>query len=160
MQAMIGRCRPHIEVVAQRCITMDRDRQLYTPIGVALGTLLGTLAGGVVLLWLNYRALRHPKLANRILVGGLICHLAIVATASMLPGSAWIAVGFVVLQTALAHQVAEALQGDTVRYYCSRGMAAQPLINAAAVGLLAGLAVLLLLVMLIRLLDVAGGSPG
>lgn len=137
---------------------MNRDARLYTPTGVALGALLGTLAGAAALLWLNYRALGYPQLANRVAAATLTVYVLIVLVASLLPHELWLGALFVLLQTGLAHQAAERLQGAAIRYYLARGVGAQPLASAAAVGLLAGLAVMLALMMVIRVLGATGAD--
>ena len=41
-------------------------KPLYSVRSIAVGTLLGSLAGGAAMLWLNYRNLGYPALANRV----------------------------------------------------------------------------------------------
>jgi hypothetical protein len=126
---------------------MNRSRRpaLYTPRGVAVGTLLGSLAAAAVLLWINYRALGHTRLANKVAAAGLLAYLAIITVASLLPNNLPLAVGFIALQTGLAYWAAEALQGTAVRYHLTQGGRAHSLVWAAGVGLLAGLGVVLVL---------------
>lgn len=138
---------------------MNRNARLYTPMGVAVGTLLGTLAGAAALLWLNYRALGYPHLGNRVAATALAGYLLIVLLASFLPHQLWLGVLFVLLQVVLAHRATELLQGPAIRYHLARGVTAQPLAAAAAVGLFAGLAVMLALMMMIRLFGLGGGEP-
>ncbi len=132
----------------------SRAASLYTPVGIAAGTLLGSMAAGAALLWLNYRSLGNPGLANKVGGIGLLLYLVIVIVASMLPGGTLIGVGFLVLQTALAYWAAEALQGDAVRYHLAQGGHAHPAARAALMGLLTGLTAVLVLLIVTQLLGV------
>jgi len=128
--------------------------RLYTPRGVALGALLGSVAAAAVLLWLNYRTLGRPGLANKVAVVALALYLLIVLVASLLPENLLLAAAFVAAQAALAYWAAETLQGEVVRYHLARGAAAHSLPRAGAVGFLAGLSAVGLLLAATSLLGI------
>lgn len=131
---------------------MSRPTALYTPLGIAAGTLLGSLAAGTTLLWLNYRSLGAGTLANKVAAAGLTLYLLVVVGASMLPNGLALGLVFILAQTGLAYWAAEALQGEVVRYHLARGSRAHSTGRAAVVGLLTGLAVTLVLVIVMSLL--------
>lgn len=134
------------------------DVRLHSPEGVALGTLLGNLAGGAVLLWLNYRALGHAHLANRILAAGGVGYFVVVVAASVLPGGWPVTIGFIALQTAVAYWVAESLQGAAVRYHLDRGGRTHPLPWTSGLGFLSGLLAMGLLAVAAALPELASGA--
>ena len=120
---------------------------LYSAGGIAAGTLIGSFAAAAVMLWLNYRALGYQRLANKVAVGGVVVYLIIVSLASLMPANPWAGVGFMVLQTGLAYGAASLLQGSAIAYHQSHGGAVHSHLKGALVGLLTGLALLLLLVL-------------
>lgn len=138
---------------------MNRSVRLYTPLGVAVGTLLGSLAAGAVLLWLNYRALGYRQLANKVAAGGLVLYLVIVLTASVLPDSRPLGMALVAAQTLLAYWAARLLQGEAVGYHLARGATAQSNLRAAGVGLLTGAAAVLVLLVVTSLLGLPVVQP-
>lgn len=133
---------------------MTGQARLYTPAGVALGTLLGSLAAGALLMWLNYRSLGNRPLARKVAAAGVGAYLLMVALASMLPNSPVLASVLVGLQTFLAYQVAESLQGDAVRWHVAQGGMTHPLAWAGGIGLIAGITVVVLLVLAAGLLGI------
>jgi hypothetical protein len=116
--------------------------------------MLGSLAAGAVLLWLNYRTLGNTRLANKVAAGGLALYLVIVTVASMLPNNLLLGTAFITLQTGLAYWSARILQGDAVQYHLTRGGQAHSILRAAGVGFLAGLSVILVLLIVSRLLGI------
>jgi hypothetical protein len=129
--------------------------RLYTPIGIAVGTLFGSLAAGAVLLWLNYRALGYRALANKVAVGSGILYLIVIGTASALPDHPILGLVFMAVQTGLAYWTAWILQGDAIAYHLTQGGAVHSNLRAAGVGILAGLSVLLLLILVAGIFGVA-----
>jgi hypothetical protein len=119
--------------------------RLYTPVGIAVGTLFGSLAAGAVLLWLNYRALGYHALANKVAAGSGVLYLIVIGAASALPDHPILGVAFMALQTGLAYWTAWILQGDAIAYHLTQGGAVHSTLRAAGVGVVAGLSVLLLL---------------
>jgi hypothetical protein len=134
---------------------VSRAAQLHTPRGIAVGALLGSLGAGAVLLWLNYRVLGHPRLANKVAAGGLVVYLLIITAASMLPDHLLLGIAFIALQTGLAYWAADRLQGDAVRYHLARGGRAHSLGRSAGIGLLAGLSVIAVLLILTSVLGLS-----
>jgi hypothetical protein len=115
--------------------------RLYTPQGVAVGTLLGSLAAGALLLWLNYRALGYHALANKVAAGGALLYLLIIGGAAALPGHAMLGLLLIAVQVGLAYWATWILQGDAIAYHQAQGGAVHSLLRAAGLGLLAGLVV-------------------
>jgi hypothetical protein len=115
--------------------------RLYTPQAVAVGTLLGSLAAGAVLLWLNYRALGYHALANKVAAGGVLLYLLIIGGAALMPDHAILGLLLIAIQTGLAYWSTWILQGDAIAYHQAQGGAVHSLLRAAGVGLLAGLVV-------------------
>ena len=132
----------------------EQPVQLYTPQGIAIGTLLGSLAGGAVLLWLNYRAMGYHALARKVAAGGLIVYLLIIVVASALPDHLVLGLVFVALQTGLAYWAAWILQGDAIAYHRAQGGAVHSGLRAAGVGFLAGMAVVGLLLLITTALGI------
>jgi hypothetical protein len=128
--------------------TEQNGAQLYTAQGIAIGTLLGSLAAGAVLLWLNYRALGYHALANKVAAAGFLVYAVIIVVASALPDEPVLGLVFMALQTGLAYWLAWVLQGDAIAYHQAQGGALHSNFRAAAVGLLAGLAVVVLLLVI------------
>jgi hypothetical protein len=134
--------------------------RLYSPQGIAVGTLLGSLAAGAVLLWLNYRALGYRALANKVAVGVGLVYLLVIGAASALPDHIALGLLLIALQTGLAYWAAWVLQGDAITYHLAQGGALHSVPRAAGVGLLSGLAVGVVVLSIITLLGIApGASP-
>ena len=120
---------------------------LYSAGGIAVGTLIGSLAAAAVMLWLNYRALGYPRLANKVAIGSAIVYLIIVSLASLVPATPSAGIGFMALQTGLAYGATRLLQGRAIDYHLAQGGAVYSHLKGAFIGLLTGLALLLLLVL-------------
>jgi hypothetical protein len=129
--------------------------RLYTPHGIAIGTLLGSLAAGAVLLWLNYRALGYNALANKVAIGGGLIYLLVIGAASALPDQAVLGLLLIALQSGLAYWAAWILQGDAIAYHLGQGGSVHSLLRASGVGLLAGLAVWVVVLTITNLLGIA-----
>jgi hypothetical protein len=134
------------------------ELRLHSPEGIALGALLGNLAGGAVLLWLNYRALGNQRLANRVLAGGAVAYLAVVVAASVLPAGWPVTLGLIALQTGLAYGAARALQGEAVRWHLGHGGRVHALPWTSGIGFLSGLAAMGLLAAAASLPELASRS--
>lgn len=135
--------------------------KLFTPIGIAAGTVLGSLIAAAAMLWLNYRTLGYASLGHRVALGGVIAYLLMLAVASTLPAAAWISVLVIAAQAALAWWVAERLQGPAVRHHQAAGGMVHALPMSILVGLAAGLVAASLLLVAGRLLDLPIGiAPG
>ena len=121
----------------------DSDRPaLYPLAGVVLATVLGSFIAAVVVVYLNYRALGSSALARKAVIGGLVIYVGLLTLTVVLPREPYMSVIFISVQAGLAYAVANALQGDAIRYHVSRGGPMHSMLRAAGVGLLTGLAVL------------------
>jgi len=130
--------------------------RLYTPQAVAVGTLLGSLAAGAVLLWLNYRAMGYHALANKVAGGGALLYLLIIGGAAALPDSAVLGLLLIAIQVGLAYWATWILQGDAIAYHQAQGGAVHSLLGAAGLGLLVGLVVWAVALTLMALLGSSG----
>ncbi len=119
---------------------------LYSPQGIVMGTILGSLAAGVVMLYLNYHALGRAGLARTIALWGMALFLTVIGIASLVPNTAWLALLFMTIQAAIAYFLTEKLQGAAIRYHRAHGGHIHSNVRAAAVGFLTGLALFFLLV--------------
>jgi len=125
--------------------------RLFTPAGITVGTLLGSLIAGVAMLWFNYRVLGYPALANRAAAAGVVFYLMLITAASMAPNT--VAIGLTVMlgQCAIAWWGSQALQGAAIEYYRTRGGAVHGLGLAALVGLGTGLIAVTMLLLIGRI---------
>jgi len=124
--------------------------RLFSPVGIAVGTLLGSLVAGVALLWFNYRVLGYTSLGNRMAAAGIVLYLMIILAASLLPNTPVISVAIMVGQCLLAWRGSELLQGPAIEYHRSRGGAFHSLALAGLVGLVTGLVAVMILVLVGR----------
>jgi amino acid transporter len=115
---------------------------LYSVRAIAVGTILGSLAAGAVMLWLNYRNLGYPALANRVAALGGLLYLIIIGVASLLPNNPLLGVIFIALQTGLAYWTATALQSRAIAYHQQQGGPMYSTARGALVGFLAGISVI------------------
>jgi hypothetical protein len=131
---------------------------LYSVRGIAVGTLLGSLAAGVVMLWLNYRQLGYPGLANRVAVVALTLYAALVGATSLLPPDEplW-GVLFIALQTGIAYWAAQTLQGHAIDYHVQQGKPMHSTLRAALVGFVTGMVVIFAMLAINLLLGSVGG---
>ncbi len=117
---------------------------LYDLRGVLVGTLLGSLAGGIVLVYLNYVALGKARLARSISLWGGVLFLALIVIGSFTPGNLTVALLSLGAQLAIAWFLTDRLQGEAIRYHQAQGGATHSLGRAAAVGFLTGMAIFFL----------------
>jgi hypothetical protein len=130
---------------------------LYSVRAIAIGTILGSLAAGAVMLWLNYRTLGYPGLANRVAALGGLLYLIIIGIASLLPNDPLVGVVFIALQTGVAYWTATALQGKAIAYHQEQGGVMHSTIRGALVGFLTGISVIFLLLLIGSLLTSVTG---
>jgi hypothetical protein len=129
---------------------------LHTPLGVAMATLLGSVVAGAALLWLNYRALGYAALANRVAVLGVLLYLLVIGAASLLPGHPLLAVLLIAGQAGFAYWITLRLQGAALAYQRDRGVPPHAVAVSAALGLLAGMSVIVVTLALVSLTGGAG----
>lgn len=125
---------------------------LYSVPAIAVGTVLGSLAAGAVMLWLNYRNLGYPALANRVAALGGLLYLLIIGIASLLPNDPVLGVGFIALQTGIAYWTATTLQAKAIAYHQQQGGAMHSIARGALVGFLAGITVIFAMLLIGTLL--------
>ena len=138
------------------------DVTLYSVNGIVIGTILGSLAAGIFMMFLNYRALGKLDLARKLATWGGIVYVLLIGVSAMIPGAMGINLLVIVLQAALAYFVAEALQGAAIRYHVEHSGALHSGLRAAGVGLLTGV-VLIFLLLTVSLFVAAltgGAAPG
>ena len=112
-----------------------------------MGTILGSLAAGIVMLYLNYRALGRANLATTIATWGAASFATVIGIASLTPNTLPMALLFMVLQAAIAYFLTGKLQGAAIRYHRQQGGAMHSNVRAAAVGFLTGMVMFMLLVL-------------
>jgi hypothetical protein len=127
-------------------------KPLYSVRSIAVGTLLGSLAGGAAMLWLNYRNLGYPALANRVAVIGLLFYIILVGAASLLPNEPLPGVLFIAVQTGIAYWAASGLQGRAIAYHQQQGGPMHSTLRGALAGFLAGIAVIFVMLTIILML--------
>lgn len=118
---------------------------LYSVQGIVIGTVLGSLAAGIVMLVLNYRALGKSDLARAIAIWGSLLCLVVVVLTSFTPGTPPFALMFTVLQGTLAYFLAARLQGPAIAWHRARNGLVHSSLRAAGVGLLTAMAILFIL---------------
>ena len=131
---------------------------LYSVQGVVIASVLGSLAAGVVMLYLNYRALGKVDLAQRWALWGAAIYIVLILIATLLPNTATLALAYNVFQAIVAYFLATQLQGAAIAYHTSQGGSLHSNLRAAGVGLLTGLLLLFLLVFAASLWAVFSGG--
>ncbi len=134
------------------------DVALYSTQGILMGTILGSLAAGVVMIYLNYRALGRAGLATTLATWGTAIFLTIMVLSSLAPPTLTMGLVFMAAQVAIAYFLTEKLQGAAIRYHRERGGAMHSNVRAAGVGFLTGLSLFLLLVLGASLFLAATGN--
>lgn len=120
---------------------------LYGVHGIIMGTILGSLAAGVVMLYLNYRAMGKANLAKTVITAGVAMFLVVMGLATLTPNTLTMALVFMVIQVAIAWFLTDRLQGEAISYHQSRGGPMHSNVRAAAVGFLTGMSLFFLLVL-------------
>jgi len=123
-----------------------------------MGTILGSLAPGVVMLYLNYHALGRAGLARTIGLWGIALFLTVIGIASLVPNTAPLALLFMGIQAVIAYFLTEKLQGPAIRYHREHGGLMHSNLRAAMIGFLTGLALFFLLVVGASLFMAATGN--
>ena len=129
-------------------VTEPRQRsegKLFTVQGIVIGTLLGSLAAGVVMLYLNYRTLNRLSLAQKLAAWGTALYVALVMVATLVPNSPIFGAVFIVLQALVAYFLADRLQGAAISYHLGHDGQMHSNMKAAGVGFLTGMAMIFLL---------------
>lgn len=127
---------------------------LYSVQGIVIATIIGSLAAAVAMLWLNYRNLNAPALADKTAIVGMAVYLLLIAVGAMLPETLVLALLLMGLQAAIAYFAATALQGPAIRYHREQGGMMHSNFRAAGIGLLVGLAIMIVILLLATLVTV------
>lgn len=120
---------------------------LYSVRGIVIGTVLGSLAAGVVMIYLNYRALGRANLARTVTGVGAAIFLVVMGLATLVPDTLVMALVMMAVQVAIAYFLTERLQGEVIAYHQARGGPMHGSGRAAMVGLLTGMALFFLLIL-------------
>lgn len=135
-----------------------RGGSLYSVQGVVIASVLGSLAAGVVMLYLNYRTLGKVVLAQRWALWGAAIYIVLIGIATLLPNTTVLALAYNVFQAIIAYFLATQLQGAAIAYHTSQGGSLHSNLRAAGVGFLTGLFLLFMLVFTASLWAVYSGS--
>jgi hypothetical protein len=130
--------------------TRQAPLRLFTPTGILVGTLLGSLIAAVAMIWFNYRVLGYPALGNRIAAAGLVFYLMVITAASMAPNTPALGIAVMLGQCAIAWWGAKTLQGDAIAYHVARGGGVHGLGMAGLVGLATGIVAVAIMLLLGR----------
>jgi hypothetical protein len=122
--------------------------RLFTPAGIAVGTLLGSLIAAVMMMWMNYRVLGYRTLGNRFMAGGILVYVVVLVLATVLPRTPTVGVVVLALQCAAAWWAASTLQGNAIDYHRAHGGAVHGLAVAAGAGFVVFLVTTLMLVLI------------
>jgi hypothetical protein len=135
---------------------------LYSTQGIVVGTILGSLAAGVVMLFLNYRALGRDALARTIGAWGGGIFVVVVVIASLVPGTPVFGLLFMVIQAGIAYFLTERLQGEAIRYHQAHAGPMHSTLRAAGVGFLTGMVLMFAMLSFLTLIAAfsGGGVPG
>lgn len=120
---------------------------LYSLQGIIMGTILGSLAAGVVMIYLNYRAMGRANLAKTVTTAGAALFLVVMGLATLSPNTLLMAFVFMAVQVAIAWFLTDRLQGAAISYHRSQGGAMHSNVRAAAVGFLTGMSLFFILIL-------------
>ena len=124
---------------------------LYSVRGIIIGTILGSLAAGVLMLALNYLALGRANLARSVGLAGIAIFLAFIGITLLVPQTLGVALLFTAAQAFLAYFVADRLQGAAIAYHSEHGRPMHSSLRAALVGFLTGTTLFFMLILLTSL---------
>jgi len=133
---------------------------LYSIRGIVIGTILGSLAAGVLMISLNYLALGRANLAKSVGLAGVAIFLAFIGLTFLLPQTLAMALLFSAIQAFIAYFLVDRLQGPVIAYHTEHGGPMHSSVRAALVGFLTGTSLFFILVMLGALwMTVTGQVP-
>jgi len=132
---------------------------LYSVQGIVIGTVLGSLAAGIAMLFLNYRALGKTNLATSVAIWGSAICIGVVLLTSLAPNTTELALLFMGLQAVIAFFLADRLQGAAISYHRQHAGTMHSSLRAAGIGFLAGMAIIFALLTLSILWAVITGVP-
>ncbi len=134
------------------------DAPLYGPRGIIIGTILGSLAAGVLMISLNYLALGRANLARSVGLAGIAVFLAFIGLTFLVPQTLGVALLLSVVQALIAYFLVDRLQGAAIAYHMSHGGRMHSSVRAALVGFLTGTTLFFVLIMLTALYLTATGQ--
>ena len=117
-------------------------KSLYSISGIVIATILGSLAAGILLIYLNYLSLGYGRLAKLTIRWGIVAYALIITSGLLIPDSRALTALFIVLQTGLAGFAADRLQGAAINYHREHGGVMYSPLRAAGLGFLTGVAML------------------
>ncbi|MCP5183782.1 MAG: hypothetical protein H6993_07455 [Pseudomonadales bacterium] len=121
-------------------------RRLFSTQQVVIATVIGSLIAGILLIWLNYRAMQRPDLATRVALAGLTLQGILLFLGFVLPESPWLSLTLMFAQILLVWLGTERLQGPAIHYHLRNGGATHSTWLAVGMGFAVGFALLILFV--------------
>ena len=134
----------------------SRGLALFDRYAVAVATIMGTLLAGVVLVWMNYRAMGRPDLARRALQIGIVAEVLVMLLVVAVPSNSLTQLVPLAIQVGLAWFGSAWLQGAAIEWHLQRGAQLQSVWRAAGIGFLVGLVIVFLAVMVLATLGALG----
>jgi hypothetical protein len=133
---------------------------LYGSRGIIIGTILGSLAAGVLMVSLNYLALGRANLAKSVGLAGIAVFLAFLGVTFLVPQTLGVALLLSAVQAFIAYFLVDRLQGEAITYHIAHGGPMHSSLRAALVGFLTGTTLFFALVMIAALyMTVTGQVP-
>ena len=133
---------------------------MYSIVGIVIGTFIGSLAAGIVMMYLNYRSLGRDNLAKMIAIWGSAIFVVVTVVASFVPFNLAYGLLFAILQSAIAFFLADRLQGDAIRYHRDNAGAMHSELRATGVGFLTGMVLAFISLNIAAILVGLSGSGG
>ncbi|MCZ6643337.1 MAG: hypothetical protein O7F71_17315 [Gammaproteobacteria bacterium] len=134
-------------------------KPLYSVNGILIATFCGSLAAGILLVYLNYVNLGYNKLAKLTLRWGVAGYMLIIALSTLVPAEPAYLGLIMILQLGLAGFAAQVLQGAAINYHREhRGTIHSP-VRAAGLGFLTGIVLFFVSVFLVVVLLSVTGTP-
>ncbi len=124
------------------------DKRLYSVNGMVAGAVLGSLAAAIYMAATNYLVLGKPRLARRILQGGLVLYGAFLLMGWVLPPSPGWLLALLALQGATTWFLTSRLQGAAIDYHQASGGGLHGPGRVVLVALIVGFALLFLYMVL------------
>ena len=134
-------------------------KPLYSINGVLIATFCGSLAAGIILIYLNYVSLGHNKLAKLTVRWGVVGYMLIIALSSVIPPLPIYIVLVTIVQVGLAGIAARSLQGAAIDYHREHSGTMHSLLRAAGLGVLTGIVMFFGLGLLVAALLTVTSAP-
>lgn len=134
-------------------------KPLYSINGVLIATFCGSLAAGIILIYLNYVNLGHTKLAKLTVRWGVVGYMLIIALSSVIPPLPIYIVLVTIVQVGLAGIAVRSLQGAAIDYHREHSGVMHSLLRAAGLGVLTGIVMFFGLGLLVAALLTVTAAP-